>query len=338
MLVGDAMHTTTVTIDAQNSLPQAALTMQTLGVRRLLVLSAGKVVGLVTDGEVRRALLRNPPSLLQQSQQSDRPADHAELLREMVAGPGDSHVGQIMKRRVFTARRDDDLRQAISTLLERHVGGLPVLSDDGSLLGMLTLTDVLRAAAHSQPDWEISDWGTVSQHMSAEAVTVWPEMPLAEAAARLISTRLRVLPVIQGQTLVGVLHQQDIQAAVARQEAAHSTVLSGSVQHDTGLPVRIPHGGRQHRNVLNGTAHLKDLFVLQGRTARDLMCSPGAEIPADASLLEAIQAMLSANVHGLPVVKGITASGDPKQFLGVITVSDVLRALLSVTPRRSEYA
>lgn len=236
MLVGDAMHTTTVTIDAQNSLPQAALTMQTLGVRRLLVLSAGKVVGLVTDGEVRRALLRNPPSLLQQSQQSDRPADHAELLQEMVAGPGDSHVGQIMKRRVFTARRDDDLRQAISTLLERHVGGLPVLSDDGSLLGMLTLTDVLRAAAHSQPDWEISDWGTVSQHMSAEAVTVWPEMPLAEAAARLISTRLRVLPVIQGQTLVGVLHQQDIQAAVARQEAAHSTGASNSLSTITAAP------------------------------------------------------------------------------------------------------
>ncbi|MGY2894445.1 CBS domain-containing protein [Deinococcus sp. UYEF24] len=338
MLVGEAMHTTTVTIDAQDSLPQAALMMQTLGVRRLLVLSAGKVVGLVTDGEVRRALLREPHPPLRQDQPGDRHADHEALLQEVGAEPGGSYVGQIMKRRVFTARPDDDLRQAIRTLLDRHVGGLPVLDRDGSLLGMLTLTDVLRAAAHSQPELDIADWGTVGRYMSAGAVTVSPETHLAEAAARLIGTRLRVLPVIQGQTLVGVLHQQDIRAAVARQEAAHSTVLSGSVPRGPGQVAHGQHGSLQHGTVLDGAADMRDFFVLQGRTVRDLMCPPGAEIRADASLLGAVQAMLAADVHGLPVVNGDVAGGDPHQFLGVITVSDVLRVLLSVTPWRSEHA
>lgn len=349
MLVRDAMHTTTVTIDVQDSLPQAALMMQTLGVRRLLVLSEDKVVGLVTEGEVRRALLHrpllyrpldSPPAGSQQPWREEGP-------QEAVSAADRTDLSQIMRRQVFTARPDDDLRQAVRTMLERHIGGLPVLCQDGSLVGILTLTDVLRAAAHPQPgqgqgrsgqeasgqhpeDWgNPADWGTVRQHMAGEAVTVSPDTPLAEAAARLVGTRLRVLPVTQGRTLLGVLHRQDIREAVARQEASHSTELVGSEVADSVLHGSVLHGPVLYGAVLPGTADTNDFFFLQSRTVRDLMCPPSAKILADAPLLEAIGAMLDADVHGLPVVEGKTADNGTNEFLGVITVSDVLRALLT---------
>ena len=304
MLVRSAMQTHTVTIDAQDALPKAVTMMQTLGVRRLLVLSGGTLVGLLTDGEVQRAL---PPM-------SDQRTPW-----EFLCLAGRLQVGEIMRRDLFTARPDDDLRRAITTMLERHVSGLPVQYEDGTLVGILTLTDVLRAAVQpvpgagllsaglpdwEAPDWDRSDWdtaklGTVREHMSTGAVTVSPDMPLAEAAAWLIVTRLRVLPVTQGRTLLGVLHQQDIRAAVDHQLVAH-----GSVLHGPGL--------MEHR------------FFLQGKTVRDLMCPPGAEVSVDAPLPEAMRAMLKADVHGLPVV-----DAGSHEFLGVITISDILRALLT---------
>lgn len=292
MLVRNAMHTSSVTIDAQDSLSQATVMMQTLRVRRLLVMSDGALVGLITDGQVARAL----------PQPSDRRTPW-----EIICLANTLRVSEIMRREVFTTRPDDDLRQAIQILLDRHVGGLPVLYQDGTLVGILTLTDVLRAAAtiglgHVPPDWDTSGWdpaawGTVRQHMSGDPVTVSLDLPLSEAAARLIATRLRVLPVTQGGTLLGVVHLQDIKAAIGHQEAAQGTVLHG--------PSSLDH-------------HLS----LEGKTVRDLMCFPGAEVLADAPMTEAVRAMLATDVHGLPVMEG-----DPHEFLGVITVSDVLRAL-----------
>ncbi|MFB9991148.1 CBS domain-containing protein [Deinococcus oregonensis] len=174
-------------------------------------------------------------------------------------------------------------------MLDRHVGGLPVVSETGSLMGLLTLTDVLRAVvAHPRPGL-----GTVRRHMSAETVTVPPEMPLSEAAARLVVTRLRVLPVVRDQVLLGVLHEQDIRSLLLRPAELH------------------------------GPTVMEDHFHLEGKTVADLMTAPTAEISVDALLVDALEAMLAADVHGLPVV------GHGQTLLGVITVRDILGAFIA---------
>lgn len=294
MLVRNAMHTGTVTVDVQDSPLQVISKMQALGVRRLLVVSDGELVGLISDGQMVRAL---PPSGDQQT-----PWDYLCQVNSL-------RLGEIMRHEVFTARPDDDLRQAIGVMLKRHVGGLPVLGPEGALAGILTITDVLRVVAAltfgrvlsdwNTSGWDAADWGTVRQHMSGEAVTVSPDLPLADAAAQLVITRLQVLPVIRDRTLLGLLHQRDIQAAVNDAQVAHGMAMHGP-------------------NVV------ENRLFLQGKTVRDLMCPPGTEVLADAPLAEAVQSMLAADVHGLPVV-----DGDQHGFLGVITVSDILRALLN---------
>jgi CBS domain-containing protein len=272
-LVQDAMHPNVMMIHAGASLPEAVVRMQTLGVRRLLVVGEGKLVGLLTDGALNRAL----PALREHA----TPWDAAYQA-------GRRRVGEAMRREVFTARPGDLLHTAIQTLQDRQVGGLPVVGQGGSLLGILTLTDVLRSvAAHPEPSW-----GTVAEWMSEELVTAGPDMPLAEAVARLSITRLRVLPVVEHGALLGVLHVQDLQALTAAQGAASGPTLEAS-----------------HH-------------FLRGQVVRDLMQPPSAEVLGTAPLLSAVQAMLAADVHGLPVV------GEQRMLLGVITVSDLLRAIL----------
>jgi CBS domain-containing protein len=73
---------------------------------------------------------------------------------------------------------------------------------------------------------------------------------------------------------------------------------------------------------------LNNRTFLRG-TCRDLMQVPSAEVPEDASLAEAMQAMLSADVHGVPVVDA------GHRLLGVLTLSDVLRALLAHATSKS---
>ena len=50
----------------------------------------------------------------------------------------------IMSRRVITVRRDSDLQQAIATMLDHGISGVPVTNENGALVGMLTEGDLLR--------------------------------------------------------------------------------------------------------------------------------------------------------------------------------------------------
>lgn len=282
MLVRSAMHTQHTrfaTIDPQQALAEAVVLLQTLGAQRLLVLQEGRLVGILTDDQVKRALSEIGP-----------PRNTWDFAYQI----GSLRVHKVMESEVLTAHPEDDLNRAIRTLLDKHLEGLPVIDGTGRLMGLLSLTDVMRAvAAHPRPGL-----GTVRQHMSAEAVTVWPELSLSEAMARLVITRLRVLPVVQDQVLVGVLHEQDIRALMVRPAELHGPTL------------------------------MEDQFYLEGKSVADLMTAPTAEVSVDALLVDALETMLAADVHGLPVV------GNGNTLLGVITVRDILGAFIApvVTP------
>ncbi|MFC6658973.1 CBS domain-containing protein [Deinococcus multiflagellatus] len=173
-------------------------------------------------------------------------------------------------------------------MLDRRVGGLPVVNEDGEPLGMLTLTDILRAEVRAPR----LHWGLADQHMTRTVVTTAPDSPAAEAAAKLKVTRLRVLPVVDGEQLVGVLHEKDIAAAIDRAGASHGpTVLAAQ-------------------------------FVLGGVTVRDLMRPPTGYLMEGVPLHDAVRRMLDLHVRGLPI---ITQEGE---LLGVLTISDVIRAVL----------
>ena len=135
LLVQDAMHPRAVTVGAHEPLSAAVVAMQELGVKRLPVVQAGRVIGIVTDGEVRRAL----PALSDGLSPWEF-TDHVGRVR----------VRDVMRAPVHTVTPQTPLRAALRTLLDRRLGGLPVVQEEtGALMGMLTLTDVLRAEARA---------------------------------------------------------------------------------------------------------------------------------------------------------------------------------------------
>jgi CBS domain-containing protein len=89
-----------------------------------IVADNGKVAGVITDRDICIALgTRNRPS-------------------------GEVTVGEVTSWKVFSCTPEDDIHAALQTMKESRVRRLPVLAQDGALVGVLSIDDV---ALHAEP-------------------------------------------------------------------------------------------------------------------------------------------------------------------------------------------
>jgi acetoin utilization protein AcuB len=126
--VSDYMTSDPMTLSPEDSLLQALETMRLRGVRRLPVTAGGMLVGLVTEGDVKRA----EPSTLTESQE--------EFNRVMEATP----VSRIMIQNPVTVTAETPLLEAAETLHTTKYGALPVVSGS-RVTGILTDNDLVQA-------------------------------------------------------------------------------------------------------------------------------------------------------------------------------------------------
>jgi CBS domain-containing protein len=103
--------------------------MQEYGIRRLPVLEKGKLVGIVTKGDVReaRASAANTLSIWE--------------LNYLIAR---LKVEQIMSANVYTINPDADIADAAELMMSRKVSGLPVVNQNGEVVGVITESDIFR--------------------------------------------------------------------------------------------------------------------------------------------------------------------------------------------------
>lgn len=127
-LVKDWMTYGIVTVTPETTLPVAHKIMTENEVRRLPVVDeAGKLVGIVTLSDIR-SVETMPPSSLSMWELN-------YLLSRMA-------VTEIMARNPVTTTPMDSIGKAALTMLEHKVSGLPVVEPDGSLVGIITESDI----------------------------------------------------------------------------------------------------------------------------------------------------------------------------------------------------
>jgi CBS domain-containing protein len=112
---------------------------------------------------------------------------------------------EIMTGEVFTTTGDAPVAQVAASMLKGRFGSAVVMQ--GSWLGgIFTERDVLRAAA-SGADLTASP---VSEWMTSDPVTADADMDADEATEVMMSNGFRHLPVVEGQTLIGIVSLRDI--------------------------------------------------------------------------------------------------------------------------------
>lgn len=129
--VSDWMTPNPITIHPKTTLPEAHKLMKQAHIRRLPVVDHGKLVGIVTLGDVREA----------------SPSDASSLsIYELNYLLSKLTVESLMTREPITIAPDATMRTAARLMLDHKIGGLPVV-DDGRIVGIITESDIFRVLA-----------------------------------------------------------------------------------------------------------------------------------------------------------------------------------------------
>ncbi|HEV8661910.1 MAG TPA: CBS and ACT domain-containing protein [Candidatus Methylomirabilis sp.] len=131
MLVGQRMQPEVVTVTPGTSVAGASRLLQEHRIRHLPVVERGRLVGIITDRDIRRVL----PS----------PATSLEV-HELLYLLDRLTVGEVMTAKVITVTPETPIEEAARLLVDHRIGCLPVLQGD-RLAGIITETDLLAALA-----------------------------------------------------------------------------------------------------------------------------------------------------------------------------------------------
>jgi CBS domain-containing protein len=155
----------------------------------------------------------------------------------------DLRVQDFMTRRVVTVTADTPILAAAKLMLDNHISGLPVIDGSARVVGVITETDLLRedgksadgspwlqmVAGAQGPTQDPALLGArkVEEIMSREPITIAANAPIAHACHLLTQHRIKRLPVIENDRLIGVVGRADLVRALAQ-----------SANKTTAAPVR----------------------------------------------------------------------------------------------------
>ena len=128
-------------------------------------------------------------------------------------------VAELMQRNVKSIRSEASVAEAILTLADAHVSGVPVVDGSGRMVGVLSSSDLLSAEAEVEDAvarQSLLENTEVQEIMTRRPYTVAPTADVREAAQQMLYADVHRLFVIEGEAVVGVISTTDIVRAVAR--------------------------------------------------------------------------------------------------------------------------
>ena len=129
MLVGNWMSKDVISVDVNDSMQDAARLIREHKIRRLPVMEKGKLVGIITDRDLKRASASDVTTL---------------EIHELLFLLSEIKISDIMTKDPITIPLDYTIDEAAQILLEHKLSGAPVVDDDGQEAGIITQTDIFR--------------------------------------------------------------------------------------------------------------------------------------------------------------------------------------------------
>lgn len=145
-------------------------------------------------------------------------------------------VRERMTHNAITIKDDTSLDDALRIMRENKVRRLPILDRSGKLVGIVSEKDLLYASpspATTLSVWEIHSLLSrirVSDVMTKKVITVCEDCPIEEAARIMVDNKIGGLPVMRGNTMVGIITETDLfktflELMGAREQGTRFTLL-----------------------------------------------------------------------------------------------------------------
>jgi CBS domain-containing protein len=130
----------------------------------------------------------------------------------------------IMTSQVHTIWQNSSVESAAQLMTAKAVTALPVVDMHGTLVGIVSESDLLwhRVPAEPADAYDIPETGPehrpgmVVEVMSAYPLTTTPEIDVARVAEAMLEHDVRSVPVLEGRTLVGIISRRDILRTMVR--------------------------------------------------------------------------------------------------------------------------
>ena len=121
----------------------------------------------------------------------------------------------IMTRDIIMVKPKMTVKQLAMLLIKNQISGAPVAAEDGKIVGIVSEADILAKKARQ-----------VKGIMSTKVVSVNEETPVEEIAQIMSIHKIKRLPVMKGDKIVGIVSRADIVSAIAlgKHVALHSPV------------------------------------------------------------------------------------------------------------------
>ena len=193
-------------------------------------------------------------------------------------------VRERMSAEPVTISASASITEALRTLRQHQVRRLPVLDENGALIGIVSEKDLLYASpspATSLSIYEMHDMLSrlqVTELMTADPVTVTPDTLLEEAALIMADSKFGGLPVVKDGELVGIITETDIFIVFLE--------LLGARQKGLRVTLRIPERMGEMARITTAIARLGGNILALGSFLGDdpttgIVTVKVVDVPAD---------------------------------------------------------
>ncbi|MGA9189132.1 MAG: CBS domain-containing protein [Methanosarcina sp.] len=209
------------------TLPPTATIMEAIRImterrfRRIPITDAGtrRLEGVVTSVDIINFLGGGKKNLLVENR----------FKGNLLAAINDE-VRQIMETDAAYLNEQADFKDAISTMLERRTGGLPIVNNDMQVVGIFTERNAVELMGG------IVTNKTVDEYMTKNVKMVSTDTPIGHAAKVMVDNRLRRLPVVKDGIFAGIVTASDIVHFLGRGDA-FSKLTTGNIHEALDQPV-----------------------------------------------------------------------------------------------------
>ena len=114
-------------------------------------------------------------------------------------------VREIMTSNVISVREDTPVREVAHILDQKRISGVPVCDGDGHMVGLVSEYDLI-----AKPEAQ-----TAAEAMTRDVISVMGDTGVDEVRFLLVNRRIKRVPVLEGQRLVGIVSRADLVREIA---------------------------------------------------------------------------------------------------------------------------
>ena len=276
MVVRDYMTSDVVHVEIPGNRDDVLKILKRTGISGVPVIKHKKIVGIIT----RKDLLRKPE---------------------------ETQLGLLMTAKPFTIAPDANVDEAARILVTKKIRRLPVV-EDGHLLGLISVADLVHAIAQKKIKDEIKDTYT------SQTFALWEETPLPVVGRVMEISGVDAIPILDAENrLQGIISERDLIRNSSIEDSVGVSDFSNGTDDDEWTWESI----RDNHTISFGISKVQ----LPNRPVKLAMVRNVVAVPANAEVSECALKMRRARGDQMPVING------DKRLVAMLYDRELIRAL-----------